>query len=331
MEALTQAVVALVLGRAVLNRLAASAMWAVLALSLLMDADLLSRNFGAAAFLEWRRTATHSLAGVGVLAPAVAVAYWLMGRRRKKRPVRLLPAVATCLAGAGMHLVVALLDVRGAQLLWPVRRDWFAWDLLEPIDPWMLLLLAGGLLLPGLFHLVSEEIGAGSEPRLYSRGALAALLLIALYCGSRALFQLRAKQMLDSHLYHGAAPLAVGVFPASASPLEWRGVVETEATLEVFELDATGAGVPSSSAQTHYKPEPTPVLEAARNTKAVRQFLPFARFPLARVVRLVEGYRVEIRDLRFEPSQTRPAPVAVVEVDEKMQVTDQRIEFTFSP
>ncbi len=329
MEMVTQLLVALVLARAALERLAAGSAWVLAALTLLLDADLLSQRFGAAAYLEWRRTATHSLTGAGVIAIAVALLFWWF-RRRSRRPVRLLAALAACLLGAGVHLVVALLDVHGAQLLWPFRHDWYAWDLLEPMDPWVLLLLTGGLLLPALFRLVSEEIGARSKHRSYSPGALLALVLVAGYCGSRAVLHARAEQSLNAQLYFGAAPLAVGVFPASASPLLWRGVVETETTLEVFEVRAE-AETTLRTHQTHYKPEPSPVLEAARSTDAVQRFLPFARFPLARIVRLVEGYRVEVRDLRFVPSPIAPVPIAVVETDERLQVTAQRVEFTFAP
>jgi inner membrane protein len=329
MEAVTQLLVALVLARAVLERLAAGSAWALVALALLLDADLLSQRFGAAAYLEWRRTATHSLAGAATAAIAVALLFWL-SRRRSRRPVRLWAALAACLTGTGVHLVVALLDAHGAQLLWPFRRDWYAWDLLEPMDPWVLVLLAGGLLLPALFGLVSEEIGARSPRRSYSPGALLALLLVAGYGGGRAVLHERAQQMLDARLYDGAAPLAVGVFPASASPLLWRGVVETETTLEVFDVQV-GAEATLRTRSTHYKPEPSPVLEAARSTEAVQRFLLFARFPLARIVRLVEGYRVEIHDLRFVPSPTIPVPMAVVETDETLRVTAQRIEFTLTP
>ncbi len=329
MEAVTQLLVALVLARAALERVAAGSTWALVALALLLDADLLSQRFGAAAYLEWRRTATHSLAGAATAAIVVALLFWLPCRR-SRRPVRLRAALAACLAGAGVHLVVALLDAHGAQLLWPFRRDWYAWDLLEPMDPWVLALLAGGLLLPALFDLVSEEIGARGQQRSYSPGALLALLLVVGYGGGRAVLHERAKQMLDARLYYGAAPLAVGVFPASASPLHWRGVVETETTLEVFDV-RVGAAATLRARSTHYKPEPSPVLEAARSTEAVQRFLPFARFPLARIVRLVEGYRVEIRDLRLVPSPTTPVPMAVVETDETLRVTAQRIEFILTP
>ncbi|MCL6481136.1 MAG: metal-dependent hydrolase [Firmicutes bacterium] len=329
MEAVTQLLAALVLARAALKRLAADSAWALAALALLLDADLLSPRFGAAAYLEWRRTATHSLAGAATVAIAVAVLFWLSGRW-SRRPVRLWAALAACLTGAGVHLVVALLDAHGAQLLWPFRRDWYAWDLLEPMDPWVLVLLAGGLLLPALFGLVSEEIGARRPQRSSSPGALLALLLVAGYCGSRAVLHERARQMLDARLYDGAAPLALGVFPASASPLLWRGVVETETTLEVFDV-RVGVEATLRARSTHYKPEPSPVLEAARSTEAVQRFLLFARFPLARIVRQVEGYRVEIHDLRFEPSPTVPVPMAVVETDETLRVTMQRIEFARTP
>ena len=44
--------------------------------------------------------------------------------------------------------------------LWPFRAHWSAWDLINDLDLWTLLLLVVGLLLPMLFGLVNEEVGA---------------------------------------------------------------------------------------------------------------------------------------------------------------------------
>jgi hypothetical protein len=59
---------------------------------------------------------------------------------------------------------------------------------------------------------------------------------------------------------------------------------------------------PTAPDRTLYKPEPSPALEAARQTFVVHKFLEFAQYPLWRVVPLPEpegGHRVEVRDLRF--------------------------------
>ena len=77
---------------------------------------------------------------------------------------------------------------------------------------------------------------------------------------------------------------------------------------------------------THYKPEPSPMLEAARQTRTFAEFIASARFPLARVVRTRDGYRVELRDLRFSKDTTRwDGFIAIVEMDEEMHVLKELI------
>jgi hypothetical protein len=51
-----------------------------------------------------------------------------------------------------------------------------------------------------------------------------------------------------------------------------------------------------------YKPEPSPALDAARQTFVVRKFLEFAQFPLWQVTPMAEpqgAQRVDVRDWRF--------------------------------
>ncbi|MCX6616082.1 MAG: metal-dependent hydrolase [Acidobacteria bacterium] len=52
--------------------------------------------------------------------------------------------------------------------------------------------------------------------------------------------------------------------------------------------------------RTYYRPEPSPPLEAARQSYVGKAFMDFARFPFAYVEPDGEGFEVIMRDLRFE-------------------------------
>jgi len=332
MEVITHTLASVALTRAGLNRVTPLALPMAIAAGLLADVDLASRWAGAEAYLRWRRTATHSLAGTAAIAIVVAAAFWLLRRKNAAAPVRFLCALAATCTGAGTHLLLDLLGTHGVQLLWPFRRSWQAWDLVEAVDVWVLAFLLAGLLLPELFRMVSEEIGARSGPGNRRRGALAALVLVSAYCGVRALLHQRANELLRSTLYNGAAPLTVAAFPSPAWPFTWRGVAETEDTLEEAEVSAGFTAGDIAPSTTHFKPEPSAMLEAAQNTATAQRFLQFARFPLASVLRLREGYQVELRDLRFAgAAEWRPAPVARIELDENLRVTDERLLLRTSP
>jgi hypothetical protein len=53
------------------------------------------------------------------------------------------------------------------------------------------------------------------------------------------------------------------------------------------------------SARTSYKPEPSPALDAARNTAVARRFLEAARFPKASVEKTPEGFQITLRDFPY--------------------------------
>src|SRR5712691_8950517 len=165
MEPITHAVASLTLARAGLNRASRLATPMVLVSGLAADLDWLSLLGGPAAFLRGHRTATHSLAGTAAITVATAVLFWFLGRRHPSAPVRWPRALLVCACGAGAHLLLDLTNSYGVKLIWPFGEKWFAWDVVAYLDPWILILLLLGLLIPGLFRLVSEEIGAPPKHR----------------------------------------------------------------------------------------------------------------------------------------------------------------------
>ena len=327
MEPVTHALTSLAVGRAGLNKTTRLATPMLLAAGLAADLDWLSLAGGARAFFHGYRTVTHSLLGTAVIAAGVAGVFWAFGRKHPTRPVRYVRALLVCGAAAAVHLLFDLTNSYGVKLLWPFSGKWTAWDLLAPIDPWLLVLLLLGLLLPGLFRLVSEEIGARPKRRGAQRGAIVALALLLLYCGGRWVLHERAVELLRSGLYHGVTPLLVAAFPSGASPLSWAGVVESENTLEELEVSLVpGTPFDLDVSRTHFKPEPSPALEAARKSGFAQEYLKFARFPKATVEKTPEGFRVELRDLRFtSPLHGRSGPIAVIDLNSQAQVIHEEL------
>lgn len=331
MEPVTHALTSLVVARAAQKRLPRYGTAMLVAAGVAPDLDYASYLGGASSFLRFDRTLLHSLPSSILLACAIAGAFCVFARNRDEvhggadvsgaEKLRFAAAFIVCAIGVAGHLLLDLVSGVGVQLLWPFRTRWAAFDLLTELDPWILILLGAGLLLPMLLRLVGEEIGERKKRGGGQRGAIATLVLLLVYIGTRGLLHSRAVELLDSHDYHGRAPFAVGAFPASSTPLVWRGVVSTDNTIELVEVPlGPGTDFDSERSVTHYKPEESSALEAGEHAAATRRFLEYARFPLATVVRAEAGYRFELRDARFEENDGSPANILVrVEIREENQ------------
>jgi inner membrane protein len=259
----------------------------------------------------------------------VATGFWLWGRQgEESRRVAYLPALAVCACAAGMHLLLDLTNDAGVKLLWPFSARWFAWDLAREVDPGLLVILLAGLLLPVLFNLVGEEIGARGRKRPGARGAVAALILAAAYVGGRAVTHQRADALLNSHVYQQEAPIRTAAFP-TVSPLLWRGVVETETAMHEVDVSlASGTEFDPRTAQSQFKPENSQALQRAVASEAALEFLAFARFPLARVQPTQDGFEVRIRDRREAAAAPGAAEIiAVITLNAREEVTHSDLRF----
>ena len=303
------------------------------------DLDYASYLGGASSFLKFDRSLLHSLPSSIVLACAIAGAFcWFDATRRPRNSELSAPpagrlswgaAFVVCAIGIAGHLLLDVASGVGVRLAWPFRARWYALDLLTELDPWILILLGAGLLLPALFRLVGEEIGERKKSGGSELGASIVLMLVLVYVSARGYFHSQAVDLLESRDYHGRAPLAVGAFPVSASPFEWRGVVSTDNTIEEVEVPLLpGTEFDAERSMTYYKPEDTPALQAGQHTAAAQRLLRYARFPLASIVRPGEGYRFELRDARFAERDGSPANIMVrVEMRGDLGITSEEFEF----
>ncbi len=329
MEPVTHALTSIALGRVGLNRLTRTATPMLLASGLVADVDWATRFWGARAFLHGYRTATHSLVGTAAIVAVVASIFFIAGRKYPRFAVGILPAALICAVGAGVHLLLDLLNGYGVKLLWPFGAKWYAWDLADSVDAWIIFFLLAGLLVPELFHLVLEEIGSKPKRHGRRRGAIVGLALVLLVIAGRVVSHQRVVALLDAREYRGQEPLQVAAFPRPSTPLDWAGVVETDNALVNVEVPLfPESAFDPDQAAVHFKPEETPALKNAGSDIAAIEFLSYARFPLASVEPRNDGYEVRLRDMRFASELPgRRGIVAVIELNAQGLVVNSRLEF----
>ena len=169
----------------------------------LADVDLISEWFGPAAYLAGRRTFTHSLLGTLVI---IAIAAWIAHRLDGKRRETWKGILAATSCAAIAHLLFDFCQSGGIALLWPFDSTRYALDWLPQVDPWILLLLLGGVVVPEFFLLVTLEIGAKDKRPRGRNGALVALVLIGIYVGARGVLHFNSVALLEPRSYRGESP-----------------------------------------------------------------------------------------------------------------------------
>ena len=344
MEPVTHFLFGAVMGRAGLNRKTALATATLTLAAEAADLDVLSRFGGSAFALNHHRGFTHSFLGIPLVAAAVVGFIYLLWRLRGRKirnpnlPPRwgLLFAYA-CLACLS-HILLDFTNNYGVRPFWPFSERWISWDIVFIADPILLVLLVLGLILPALFSLINEEIGARSKASHASHGKLAAtlaLLAVFAYWGLRDYEHRRAVAALQSRNYNGADALRVSAYPHPANPFRWYGVIETPAFFATMDVDSLTPEVdPEAQLQIRYKPEETPVTLAAKKTYLGHVYLSWAQYPITETEQLENdpanntraAYAVRFRDLRYDdPGQSaRGALSAIVLLNRDLQVVEER-------
>jgi membrane-bound metal-dependent hydrolase YbcI (DUF457 family) len=339
LEPFTHAFTALAVSQTLQRRLPRFGTATIVASAVAPDLDYASYFAGAGSFLELHRSALHSVAGGTVLCIGIAAAAVYASRksppktnsRRATSPLTLKSAFALCVLGFVSHVILDLASGEGVQLLWPFRNYWSHWSLTENFDIWLFFLLIAGLLIPQLFRLVGEEVGA-SKKQPGGGAAVFTLVLIVAYLGGRAYLHGRATDLLLSAEYHQREPLSAGAFPSAMNPFVWGGLVATDNTIEEIEVNlGPGTDFNPDRSATHYKPGESPQLNVAEGSPMAQRFLRYAAFPLAVVARREDGYRIDLRDLRFPAGDTSAANVvARIEMTSSLQITQEELRFATS-
>ena len=326
MDAFTHGLASYAITRAAFPKASRTTVMAAIAAGTAADLDQLSAYAGASAYLDWHRTAAHSLAGAVVIAAAFCGVAW-MAARNKPNADPLFKVLLVLLTAGLLHLGMDLTQNESVQIGWPFRTQRISALWVAHFDLWILLILLAGALLPQLLALVTEEIGAKSKGPRGRIGAIIALAAVFMYVGARSILHGDAVAMMDARTYRGETARRVAAFAETDSPFHWHGLVETERAFHDLDLNVAGGAVFNpDAAVVSYKPEPSAPLEAARGTEAVHRFLQAARFPKASVEKTPGGFRVAIRDLaERQDAHSGAGVIAVVETDGNAKVLNDEL------
>lgn len=297
MDNLTHSLAGVLLSRAGFNRMAPHATALLVLAANAPDIDVFSYFVGGVdTYFEWHRGLTHAIA----LTPVVALVPVLLVRLlARKQPPPLLRAWAVSAAGVASHWLLDYTNAYGIRLLEPFSSAWPALDITYIVDLWIWAALLLATAWPWLARLVSSEIGAKSGT---GRGwAIFALAFILCFDVARWFLHQRAVAVQQARIYDGQIPRRVLAYPTFYSPLHWTGVVETDTFWVVQRINLLDESEPSAP-QIRYKPQSSPAIEAARQTRPFRNLERWSRSLLWQAVPANQpegGVLVEAVDLRF--------------------------------
>jgi inner membrane protein len=334
LEPVTHLLTGACLGRAGLNRKSALATLVTVLAAEAPDVDILWSVDGPVAAFQHHRGITHTLVGVPFVAALVVGFVWLFYRWRTKRgwqpklPVRWgWLYLFACLAALS-HILLDFTNQYGVRPFEPFSYKWYSWDIVAIVEPVLWVILVAGLLLPALFGLINEEVGARSKRPRGRAGAMVALVLVCGLWWFRDVQHRRALAALNAQTYLGADPVRVSAYPYDSDPFLWYGVVETDTFFATMHVESTGGEVDREGRmRVHYKPQETPVTLAAKQSAMGRAYLDWAAYPYVEVEKRQppeSGYEVRLYDLRYAYPE-RPLGVlgAKVLLDDGLKVRSE--------
>src|ERR1035441_7755970 len=158
------------MGRAGFNRKTALATLTMVLASEAADLDVLWAIKGPIAAFQHHRGITHSFVGAPFVAAATLGFVYLLHRfwwrhrtpQRSGPPLRWGDLYFLALLAALSHLLLDYTTAYGIRLFEPFNWRWYSWDIVFIVEPLILLVLILGLVMPSLFGLINQEIGARS-------------------------------------------------------------------------------------------------------------------------------------------------------------------------
>ena len=267
----------------------------------LPDIDVLVFATGVPS-VAFRRGITHGVPAQILLPLAFAGLMWGIGRRRPAAS----PAasfgwlLALSYVGIFTHVFLDFLNTYGIRLLSPMSQRWFYGDAVFIIDPWLWLILGGGVFF---------------ARRSGGRHAAVALLCASVYItGMLVSARLARAAVHEAWIARtGAAPHALMVGPAPASLLRKTIIVDAGDHY----VEGSFQWLPS---RITFAPEPVPKNDdapgvgEARGDPDVRGFLVWSRFPFWESREVPGGLQVRVRDMRFRSGPGRGGFAATVTV-----------------
>ena len=270
----------------------------------LPDLDALAYLESPLAALEWRRGWSHGLLAMALLPLLLTlfiIAIDRLGRRMRRAvlPTEVRAGQILLLSGIAIlsHPLLDLLNTYGVRWLIPWNGRWSYGDSLFIIDPWLWLVLGGGVIASRRRRRARERHVIPEVP------ARRALLFGVVYIAAMALSGAVAERLVarEFRALGGGGISDVMAGPVAVTPFARHVVVRQDSvyrtgTFRWFEQPH----VDPAGVRTYPAIRPAdPAVAAAAASPDGRRFLTWARFPTFSVERAPAGDVVHIVDLRY--------------------------------
>jgi inner membrane protein len=315
MEPVTHFLTGACLARTGFNRRTAYATLAMTLAAEAPDIDVLWSFRGPVASFEHHRGITHTFIGAPFVALAVTGIVWLWHRWRKQTPVispRWFVLWLLSLLGVLSHIFLDWTNNYGVRPLYPFNPSWYSLDIAFILEPVVFAALLTGLVMPLIFGLADREMGADKPMFRGRRWAIAAMVLIGIDLGVRAVEHHRALHILANNRFGDQAMLRSGAEPYPVDPFHWFGIVETAGYYQTALVDTRVESITTNDRDdVIFKPPVTAATLAAKKSWLGRVYLDWAQFPLVTdrgaanltasndLAPEPQDTAVEFRDLRF--------------------------------
>jgi len=254
----------------------------------LPDVDVLvfATEMPAVAF---RRGWTHGTLAQALLPVALTGALMAVDRLWRPRggtpPLHARWTLLLGYVGVLSHVALDLLNAYGLRLLAPFDWRWWYGDVLFIIDPWLWLILGGGLWLARR---------RGPVP-VWHALTLALVYILSMTLNARVA---RATVLDEWRRTRGGEPTSLMVGPVPVTPFRRQVIVDNGPGYET----GTFSWFPTEVVfDPHVVPknDADPRVARARDAPHVRGYLVWSRFPFWTVAAVPQGTRVSVGDLRF--------------------------------
>ncbi len=330
MEPVTHLLTGACLSRTGLNRRAAYATLTMVVAAEFPDIDTLWSLRGPIEGFQHHRGITHTFLGLPFEAALIVAGVYVWHRWRVKRagvqppiaagahlvsrvkpltaaPVRWGVLYGLALVALLSHLLLDYTNNYGLRPFFPFNDRWYAASIVFIVDPLMLVLLLGALILPWIFGLVNAEVGVKKQAFRGRGWAIAALVGILVWWGVREMEHQRALQMALTQTLLAPVPDAAAnttqspdandayvptYLPARAalaspdmiSPFRWSAVTDFGPVYRLAEIDTEG-GTVSTGETTYPKPGRSPAVLAAERSKLGRVYMDWSPMPFVEATR----------------------------------------------
>ncbi len=250
-----------------------SAFWVLLLSSIAPDFDYITRFWGADVFLRYHRGITHGILALFIVPVVIGI---IFGRKKDFFYYSFIAFLAY-----GAHLFMDLTNQYGTRILSPLDWQQYSLDLIFIIDPYVII----GLLL-------SVVVCKFNKKSALTITFITILLLIG-YTGGRYYFHSKTKdflkQRLDEKTYQ--------VCPLPNAFLRWWFIVKSDDAIKVGFADLFTQRI--CIQETYTTSNNDTFIERSAETKVVRNFLYFARYPYAEIAKEKDKTIVIWRELAY--------------------------------